>query len=79
VTLGSGSRTDFITGFGSGRGAPGAARDQQMVPVRFPVEQHAKLREWCGDNGYPMAAVVRGLVDRFLTDQASAPPGSAHS
>jgi hypothetical protein len=46
---------------------PGAA--QQMVPVRFPADQHAKLREWCAEHGFSMATVIRGLVAKFLEDQ----------
>jgi len=46
---------------------PGSAL--QMVPVRFPADQHAKLREWCGEHGFSMATVIRGLVAKFLEDQ----------
>jgi len=46
---------------------PGAA--QQMVPVRFPADQHAKLRDWCAEHGFSMATVIRGLVAKFLDDQ----------
>jgi ParG len=42
---------------------------QQMVPVRFSSEQHARLREWCAEHGFSMATVVRGLVARFLEGQ----------
>jgi hypothetical protein len=42
---------------------------QQMVPVRFPTEQHAQLRRWCGEHGFSMATVIRGLVSRFLEGQ----------
>jgi ParG len=42
---------------------------QQMVPVRFSSEQHARLREWCTEHGFSMATVVRGLVARFLESQ----------
>lgn len=48
--------------------------EQQMVPVRFPVEQHQRLRAWCGEHGFSMAVVVRGLVESFL-DQQGAPAG----
>lgn len=46
--------------------SPGA---QQMVPVRFPAEQHAQLRDWCAEHGFSMATVIRGLVARFLETQ----------
>jgi ParG len=42
---------------------------QQMVPVRFSAEQHARLRAWCTEHGFSMATVIRGLVDRFLESQ----------
>lgn len=53
---------------------PGSARTgqapaQQMVPVRFPADQHAQLREWCTQHGFSMATVIRGLVAKFLEDQ----------
>jgi len=60
---------DFITAQvvpGAGRPQSGA---QQVVPVRFPTEQHAQLREWCAEHGFSMATVIRGLVARFLEMQ----------
>ncbi len=42
---------------------------QQMVPVRFSADQHARLRAWCGEHGFSMATVIRGLVDHFLESQ----------
>ena len=42
---------------------------QQVVPVRFPTQQHAQLREWCAEHGFSMATVIRGLVARFLEGQ----------
>jgi hypothetical protein len=50
-----------------GRGMPPTA--QQVVPVRFPSQQHAQLREWCAEHGFSMATVIRGLVTRFLESQ----------
>lgn len=49
------------------RGQSGSA--QQMVPVRFSADQHARLRAWCTEHGFSMATVIRGLVDRFLDSQ----------
>jgi hypothetical protein len=51
--------------------SPGSAA-QQMVPVRFSAEQHARLRAWCTEHGFSMATVIRGLVDRFLDGQQAA-------
>src|SRR5690242_11806993 len=58
-----------ILGTGSMRAA--GATGQQVVPVRFPAEQHAQLREWCAEHGFSMATVVRGLVARFLESQTA--------
>ncbi len=59
---------DFITAQAPGAGHP-QPRSQQVVPVRFPTEQHAQLREWCAEHGFSMATVIRGLVTRFLETQ----------
>lgn len=59
-----------ILGTGSMRAA--GATGQQVVPVRFPAEQHAQLRDWCAEHGFSMATVIRGLVARFLEGQAAA-------
>ncbi len=42
---------------------------QQVVPVRFPEPPYDRLKQWCAMHGFPMAAVVCGLVERFLDDQ----------
>jgi len=42
---------------------------QRMVPMRFPEPQYDRLKQWCATHGFPMAAVVRGLVERFLDEQ----------
>ena len=41
-----------------------------VLPVRLPADQLERLRSWCTDHGFSMAVVIRGLVDRFLDDQA---------
>ena len=41
-----------------------------VLPVRLPADQLERLRSWCTDHGFSMAVVVRGLVERFLDDQA---------
>ena len=71
----TGSRTSREAGAEVVRGlfrSPGASA-QQMVPVRFSAEQHARLRAWCTEHGFSMATVIRGLVDRFLDGQQAAP------
>jgi hypothetical protein len=47
-----------------------AGADNQVVTLRLPAERHAALRQWCAAHGFSMAAVVRGLVERFLEGQA---------
>ena len=46
----------------------------QSVPVRLSTEQHERLKQWCQANGFTMAVVLRGLVARFLDDQATRRP-----
>lgn len=40
----------------------------QMVPVRLSEAQHRRLKDWCAEHNFPMAVVIRGLVERFLDD-----------
>jgi hypothetical protein len=47
----------------------------QSVPVRLSTDQHERLKQWCQANGFTMAVVLRGLVARFLDDQATRRPG----
>ncbi len=44
--------------------------ESQLVTIRLPAERHAELRTWCTEHNFTMAAVVRGLVERFLEQQA---------
>jgi hypothetical protein len=41
----------------------------RSMPVRFPEQQYQRLKDWCEANGFPMAVVVRGVVERFLDEQ----------
>lgn len=41
-----------------------------IFPVRLPPELHERLRRWSTEQGFSMAGVVRGLVERFLDEQA---------
>jgi hypothetical protein len=52
-------------------GALPAGADSQVVTLRLPTERHAALRDWSAAHGFSMAAVVRGLVERFLEQQAA--------
>jgi hypothetical protein len=56
------SQRDLATGLVSGEGS-------QLVNIRLPVEQHERLRTWCNEHNFTMAAVIRGLVERFLDGQ----------
>jgi hypothetical protein len=46
----------------------------QSVPVRLSTEQHERLKLWCQASGFTMAVVLRGLVARFLDEQAARRP-----
>ncbi|WP_163511292.1 hypothetical protein [Fodinicola acaciae] len=48
-----------------------SGENSQLVTVRLPTDQHSRLRVWCGEHNFTMAAVVRGLIERFLDDQAA--------
>ncbi len=41
----------------------------RTIPVRFPEQQYRRLKDWCERNNFPMAVVVRGVVERFLDEQ----------
>jgi hypothetical protein len=49
-------------------GAPGQGPFHTM-PVRFPEPQYERLKQWCEEHNFPMAVVVRGVVERFLDEQ----------
>jgi hypothetical protein len=51
--------------------------ESQLVTIRLPTDRHTQLRTWCAEHGFSMAAVVRGLVERFLDEQVGKPPGDA--
>jgi hypothetical protein len=46
-----------------------AGEESQLVTIRLPADRHNQLRMWCTEHGFTMAAVVRGLVERFLEEQ----------
>lgn len=52
----------------------GASGQSTMLPVRLPPDLHERLRRWSTDQGFSMAGVVRGLVERFLDQQSGAKP-----
>lgn len=41
----------------------------RTMPVRFPEPQYQRLKKWSEAHNFPMAVVVRGLVERFLDEQ----------
>jgi hypothetical protein len=49
--------------------AVGASGPLRTMPVRFPEQQYQRLKAWCEEHKFPMAVVVRGLVERFLDGQ----------
>jgi len=48
---------------------PTARQMDQPLLVRLPAELHGRLREWATAHGFSMAAVARGLIERFLEEQ----------
>ncbi|GAA0721905.1 hypothetical protein Drose_08105 [Dactylosporangium roseum] len=50
-------------------GALPVGEESQLVTFRLPTDRHAELRAWCAEHGFTMAAVVRGLIERFLEEQ----------
>jgi hypothetical protein len=66
------SQGNFPTFFGARHLASvlPAGEDSQLVTLRLPAERHGQLRDWCAEHGFTMAAVVRGLVERFLEEQS---------
>ncbi len=42
------------------------------IPVRLPEPLYDRLKAWSEEHSFPMAVVVRGLIERFLDDQAAA-------
>lgn len=51
-----------------GRGA--ASQANQPLVIRLPSDLHARFRKWSTSNGFTMAAVARGLIERFLEGRA---------
>src|SRR3954452_1023444 len=39
-------------------GNPLSGEDSQLVTIRMPAEQHARLRDWCAEHQFTMAAVI---------------------
>jgi hypothetical protein len=52
-------------------GPPFDTVKQMTAPllVRLPADLHDRLRRWSATNGFSMAAVARGLIERFLNEQ----------
>lgn len=56
-------------------GPPFDTTKQMTAPllVRLPADLHDRFRRWSTTNGFSMAAVARGLIERFLNDQERTP------
>jgi hypothetical protein len=55
-------------------GIVGTAGTLRTMPVRFPDRQYQRLKAWCEEHNFPMAVVVRGVVERFLDEQQQPAP-----
>ncbi len=42
--------------------------EQITIPVRLSEALHQRLKQWAVEHNFPMAVVVRGLIERFLDD-----------
>lgn len=51
--------------------------EHQVVPVRLETDRYERLRDWCGQHGFSMATVIRGLLARFLDEQQPAAASGA--
>lgn len=49
--------------------------ESQLVTVRLPQELHGQLRNWCSEHGFTMASVIRGVVERFVSERREATEG----
>ena len=56
---------------------PHGRQMEQPLMVRLPVDLHARLRDWAMANGFSMAAIARGLIERFLDERGA--PGKQRS
>jgi hypothetical protein len=57
----------FVDQLASERDQPGAWK---VVPIRLSEDLYDRLRSWSQEQGFPMAVVIRGLVERFLDGQS---------
>jgi len=53
------------------RANPGVAAEPELkvLPVRLPVADYERLRDWSRSHDFSMAVIVRTLVERFLDGQ----------
>ncbi len=51
-----------------------AKQTTQQLLVRLPADLHDRLRGWATSHGFSMAAIARGLVERFLDEQERSTP-----
>lgn len=49
--------------------------ESQLVTVRLPQEVHGQLRDWCGEHGFTMASVIRGVIERFVSERRASAEG----
>lgn len=56
-------------GPGSWVATTGQSQMNQPLVIRLPSDLHARFRKWSTNNGFSMAAVARGLIERFLDER----------
>jgi hypothetical protein len=63
-------RSMFVSELPSFTG-PVSQQMEQPLLIRCSSELHSRLRKWATANGFSMASVARGLIERFLDEQES--------
>jgi hypothetical protein len=55
------------------RSGRAAVAELKVLPVRLPVADYERLREWSKSHDFSMAVIIRTLVERFLDAQEARP------
>jgi hypothetical protein len=52
-------------------GITGPSAMHRTLPIRLPERDYDRLKAWSGEHDFPMAVIIRGLVERFLDAQGA--------
>lgn len=70
VAAAASSDQGAVLSVATGLPRPGDA-DKVAFLLRLPAPTHEALKSWAEEHGHSMNVVMRGLVERFLADQAA--------